>query len=144
MQPAKPVEIHHNPLAGLSAAAARGRRKFFDDITKAVAAGLAAENPETIPPGRKKAEKSREQIKREKSYLSLLKEYTKWQEAQAKKPGRKRLGPADWLKAKSLWSQRSKSFFGQLCGEKDGTDPKILTNAIKYARKIDREKNSGD
>lgn len=97
----------------------------------------------TTPQGRKKTEKNPETIKTEKSYLSLLAEYEKWQKAQRKKTGRTRFGPGGWLEAQNLWSSKSKTFFRSLCG-KDLTASEILTNAIKYARKIDREQNSGD
>jgi len=97
----------------------------------------------TTPQGRKKTEKTKEQLKREKSFLDLLSEYEKWQVAQTKKTGRKRFSPDDWLKVQDLWSTKSKTFFRSLCG-KDLTGSEIVTRAIKYARKLSRKQASGD
>jgi len=96
----------------------------------------------TTPQGRKKSEKSPDQIKREGAYLSLLAEYEKWQASQEKKKGRKRFNPSQWLEAQKFWSPKSKRVFKQLCGEKEGTEDQILKNAIRYAQKLTREQSS--
>jgi hypothetical protein len=103
--------------------------------------GIIGSTTVTTPQGRKKTEKNPETIKTEKSYLSLLAEYEKWQEAQRKKTGRKRFGPGDWLKAQNLWSSKSKTFFRLLCDKRDDDKKEIpcetiVDNAIKYARKL--------
>lgn len=91
------------------------------------------------PKGRKKSEKTREQIKREKSFLDLLSEYEKWKSKQAK-----RSGPCDWLNDKAKWSSKSRTFFKKRCGERDGTDAEILKDSIRFAQKLRREQSSGD
>ena len=106
--------------------------------------GIIGSTTVTTPKGRKKSEKTPDQIKREGSYLSLLAEYSKWQDTQKKKTGRKRYSPNDWLKVEQSWSSKSKAFFKKLCGNKEGSGSKILTDAIKYAQKLTREQASGD
>jgi hypothetical protein len=105
--------------------------------------GIVGTETTTIPQGRKKTEKTSDQIKTEKSYLSLLAEYSKWQVAQKKKTGRKRFGPDDWLEDQSRWSPKSKTFFRSLCG-KDLAASEILTKAIRNAQTIARRQASGD
>jgi hypothetical protein len=101
--------------------------------------GIGGSTTVTTPRGRKKSEKTPDQLKREKSFLDLLSEYEKWQGKQAK-----RSGPVDWLDDEAKWSSKSKSFFKVLCREKDATAPEIVTNAIKYARKLSRSQVSSD
>lgn len=84
-----------------------------------------------------------------KRYLSLLSNYDEWKEkerARLNQPA-KRLSPADWLQTRSTWPQSAKSFFKQLTDSKrvrvDSFDPEpiILDNAIRYARKLKRERS---
>lgn len=93
--------------------------------------GIIGTETTTTPQGRKKSEKTKEQLGREKSFLDLLSEYEKWQDKQAK-----RSGPVDWLEDKAKWSSKSKAFFKERCGERDGTEAKIIKDSISFARKI--------
>jgi hypothetical protein len=103
--------------------------------------GIIGSTTVTTPKGRKKPGKTPDQTKRERAYLSLLAEYEKWQDKQAK-----RSGPGDWFEARSLWSSKSKTFFKQLCGEDDLNDSEsvILRKAIRNAQTIARRQASGD
>ncbi len=101
--------------------------------------GIIGSTTVTTPQGRKKSEKTKEQLKREKSFLDLLSEYDKWQAKQSK-----RSGPVDWLEDKAKWSSKSKAFFKERCGERDGTEAKIIKDSISFARKLSRKQASGD